>query len=288
MDKVARTWKPGRLFADLFRFGGTLFAGLSVAKLLHAALTSPLSGVLEIVFNYYRAISHVLFGWIPVVLSDPIYWVREHFNVQITLQEHWLDVFVLENLHWGVAIRLVTTAPALALNMFVGFILSLLAALACGLVDTQTPLGEFAVAAIAIVGMLGFTLFRAFYGAIFHTRRGESRLRQLRRNLGQKRSLFACAAIAAALAPAGRLLAPESKIEFGMCALLAYFFFVALYWLAQAYIWAHSLIAGEEGRLAKTFSSRNGNSMYAFYMLAAMATGLALVVANAGLSLLGL
>lgn len=282
-------WAPVDLFFLIISVGGTLMAALSVAKLLHSAFAIPLSELFVTVFGYYRTLTTILFGWIPELLAGPIALARAWLHIDMPLQEHWLDVFVIQNLHWGVACRLTRSPTALAFNIAMGVLLSLVSALACGLIDTGGVSGEFAFAATGILGMLLFTLSRSVWGAFANPPHGaQTKLGQLWINFRDKRDMLIGAAVLIGAAPLGRFLAPRSGFEFGMFALLAYFVFVAAYWFSQGYLKAMIVVPGPGTRWERTLSSRNGNSMYAFYMGAAFLAGLALIAMNAGLSMLGL
>lgn len=270
---------------NVTRSGSVLLAGLSLLSLTWQAYNFGLSEAFSQVLGFYQSVRELFGG----VVSAGIDFLNVRFGVDLYLDPHWFDAFLLlAVLHASELHTRRDSAPFKRIFVSVsGISLSLVCALAVGLTYSDTTLGAFLSVLIfglsVVVYTISITVFYAFFGRLY----AASKWRQLWINTKEKLPALVYAIAIPGVAFAGLdLLGGDHEIAFTTAIILSYAG-ICGFWLQQAFVYK-----------ARSFNQAGWNQLYralsdelfsVFFVLSSgMLALLVFLMLNAGLRYLNI
>lgn len=267
---------------------GIVLSTLSIVALLKHGFDLGFSSVLMIVIEYYEKLTRVFLGWMEPYIRDYLGSISRFTGINLHLYPHWRHVFILLELYFGShvrGVRLERGIHATIFNVLLGIILSVFAGLTSGLIR---PNGSVSEIFIAVFPMLAVSLYGFGTSARAATffRSGQTWWKAFRQYSRHAQRFFAGGTLVILLSVAFFLTPIRMPVGSGLIILLFLILALALY-----RIWIGAWYANHERKRGQRWWERfhqTGFGTVGIFMILSLFGATLFILANAGLSLVGL
>ena len=147
---------------------GVVLGGISVLALLQHALKFGFAAAMSVIVQWYDKFLGIVLGWLKEPLEVFIVWMLTSFNIQVTIHDHWVHIFVISNVYFlrntfsytkiAPDGKIRRDLPATISVATISLIFSVLLAGFAGVFDATDPMSNFLVAWIPLVGFFLYDL----------------------------------------------------------------------------------------------------------------------------------
>lgn len=269
---------------------GLLTGTLSFVSLLqYAILKQDFTAPLHLVLTYFRSFMDVMLGWLDPIVLSLLAKLGALFNIRISLAPHWKYIYVLLWLYFGAYARVYWSQGekrSAVFSFLFGGLLALLAGVTAGLDWTQHAYAASIIFWTPVSALVLFELGVAVFNFGFENPQNKTLATLL--NYTAIQFVLPQMVIPGLVYAAMLRLAtePDSQQEAGLVGLFALSALMAVYWIVRVFFRTPRQVEPLRAFL-KRVKDRAGYKIGTL-MLGTIAGALLFLLANAGLSRLGL
>lgn len=148
-----------------------------MVALLQHGFRFSFSSVFNIIIDYYEELTHVLFGWAEPYLRSTLSYLGSLTGLHLHLYPHWKHVFILLELYFGSHVRSVRAERgiyATLFNLVLGLSLALVAGIGSGTVASEDTTSSMLIAAFPVAAVVLYSFGTSARAAIYFRKPGES------------------------------------------------------------------------------------------------------------------
>lgn len=267
-------------------FIATLMGILSVLLLWDKATDFGWISIIEDMLDFYQSLKTLLLFWLLPFAELLAEEISKLFSIDLDLQDHWSDIFVLLTLYFGARARSYWAAGMKRRAIFRvvwGALVSLATGVLAGLSNATMQDGNIFVLGAIVLGLTVFDVVDAAWSAAFHRKKGLTWVQDWLRYLAFSMPTIAIGIFAMFIfATTSTVSSDFSGTALGILASLGYAIVLALYWLYRGLRSSRSWEIPGTGYEKFLVSS---NSQIGLVMLRSLIGALIVILFNVGFAL---